>query len=269
MTERSGSYEAGTAGVGDEVERLRAQAAVIWMREREALKRAGLATGMRLLDVGCGPGGVVERLAGDLGRTPFGIDVNQEFLRHARAVAHATRADGAALPFASDSFDFVLLRLVLRHAPERERILAEAARVVREGGIVAAIDVDEGTTVFDPEPPSWPALKKALAASAIRRGGDPFVGGRLRRLLLERGLSDSIDVALPVTTDDLAAGAFVQTLLAPAARVVDPDLMPASAVAAAWSELSEWASVGTGFGYALGFMAAARKPNGWRARAVA
>src|SRR6185295_19182235 len=194
--------------------------------------------------------------AGDLGRTPFGIDVNQEFLRHARAVAHATRADGAALPFASDSFEFVLLRLVLRHAPERE-------------GIVAAIDVDEGTTVFDPEPPSWPALKKALVASAIRRGGDPFVGGRLRRLLLERGLSDSIDVALPVTTDDLAAGAFVQTLLAPAARVVDPDLMPASAVAAAWSELSEWASVGTGFGYALGFMAAARKPNGWRARAVA
>jgi SAM-dependent methyltransferase len=224
---------------------------------------------MSLLDVGCGPGGVLERLAGDLGRVPVGLDVNQDFLRRAHAVAQVVRADGAALPFADASFDFVLLRLVLRHAPARVAILAEAARVVRLGGIVAAIDVDESATRFDPEPSSWPVLKEALAASAIRRGGDPFVGSRLQRLLLERGLSDPMTVALPVTTDDLPAGAFVQTMLAPAARAVDPDLMSASAVAAAWGELSEWASAGTGFGYALGIMAAARKPNEWRARAVA
>ena len=116
---------------------------------------------------------------------------------------------------------------------------------MRVGGIVAAIDVDESTTVFDPEPSSWPALKKALAASAIRRGGDPFVGGRMRRLLLERGLSEPMDVALPVTTDDLAAGAFVQTLLAPAARVVDPDLMPASRCGG-WPALSEMGVGGDG-----------------------
>jgi len=264
----SGSYEA-SAAAESEANRLRAQAAAIWSRERDALARAGLSGGMRVLDVGCGPGSILERLAGDLGRAPVGIDINQGFLGRARAVAHAVRGDGAALPFADASFDFVLLRLVLRHAPARVAILAEAARVARMGGIVAAIDVDEAVTAFDPQPSSWPGLKDALAASAIRRGGDPFVGRRLRRLLVERGLSDPVTVALPVTTDDLAPGAFVQTMLAPAARVIDPDLMSPSAVAAAWGELAEWASAATGFGYALGIMAAARKPNGWRARAVA
>jgi SAM-dependent methyltransferase len=268
MTARTGSYHAGAAP-GTEAERLRAQAAVIWTRERDALARAGLVGGARLLDVGCGPGGVLEHLATDLGRPPFGIDVEQDFLRRARAAGHVARADGAALPFPDGTFDFVLFRLVLRHAPARERMLAEAARVVREGGTVAAVDVDESGIAFDPEPPSWPALKAALAASAIRRGGDPYVGRRLRRLLLDHGLADPLTVLLPVTTDDLAPAAFVPTFLAPAARVVDPDLLAASQVAAAWRELSEWATVGTGFGYALGIMAAARKPHGWRARTLA
>jgi SAM-dependent methyltransferase len=268
MTDRSGSYDAGAAA-GAEAERLRAQAAAIWTREREALRRAGLVAGARLLDVGCGPGSVLERLAADLGRVPSGVDLDQGFLRRARATAHVARADGAALPFADGSFDFVLLRLVLRHAPRRERLLAEAARVAREGGTIAAIDVDESATAFDPEPPAWPALKDALAASAVRRGGDPFVGRRLRRLLLERGLSEPVTVPLPVTTDDLPPAAFVTTMLAPAARAVDPDLLPAAALEAAWRALSEWASAGTGFGYAVGIMAAARKPHGWRARALA
>ena len=268
MTARAGSYDAGAAP-GTEAERLRAQASVVWTREREALARAGLVSGALLLDIGCGPGGVLERLAGDLDRVPFGIDVAPDFLRRARAVAHVARADGGALPFGDGSFDFVLLRLVLRHAPARERLLAEAARVVREGGTVAAIDVDEGATAFDPEPPSWPTLKAALAASAVRRGGDPGVGRRLRRLLLESGLSDPLTILLPVTTDDLPPGAFVPTMLAPAARVVDPDLLPAPQVARAWQDLSEWATTGAGFGYALGILSAARKSHGWRARALA
>jgi SAM-dependent methyltransferase len=222
-----------------------------------------------VLEVGCGPGGVLERLAPELQRMPFGIDLDQGFLRRARATGRLARADGAALPFADAVFDFVLLRLVLRHAPARTGLLVEAARVTRVGGTVAVIDVDEGATTFDPEPPSWPVLKRALAESAARRGGDPFIGRRLRRLLLLAGLSDPIAVMLPVTTQDLGPPAFVETMLAPAARTVDPDLLPTAAKEAAWRELREWAAADEGFGYALGMMVAARKSDGWRAGALA
>ena len=157
----------------------------------------------------------------------------------------------------------MLFRLVLRHTPAREKLIAEAARVVRTGGVVCAVDVDEAALAFDPEPPSWPALKAALGASATRRGGDPFVGRRLRRLMLEAGLVAPVTVALPVTTDDVAPRAFIETFLAPKARLIDPDLLDAASVQSAWAELSEWASRESGFGYALGLMAGARKPDGW------
>jgi SAM-dependent methyltransferase len=265
----AGSYRAdGSAAAESEAERLRRQAAAVWTRERAALVAAGLAPGQRLLDLGCGSGGVLERLAPELGRAPFGVDLNQELLRHAVAGVVA-RADGAQLPFQDAVFDFVLVRLVLRHAPARERLIAEAARVLRTGGILCAVDVDEAATAFEPEPASWPALKDALAQSAVRRGGDPAVGRRLRRLLGAAGLTELGTVALPVSTDDIPAPAFVETMLAPAARAIDPDLLDGAAARRGWDELREWALRPDGFGYALGWMARARKPDGWRAGARA
>ncbi len=250
-----------------EGERLRRQAAAVWERERAALRSAGLGPGQRLLDLGCGAGGVLERLGPELGRQPVGVDLNQQLLRQARAGAgHLVRADGARLPFADGVFDFVLLRLVLRHAPARVQLVDEAARVLAAGGVLCAVDVDEAATVFEPEPAGWPALKAALAAAAIRRGGDPFVGRRLRRLLEGAGLRGATTVGLPVSTDDLPPRAFVDTMLAPAARTIDPELLDPAAVRRGWDALGEWASEPGGFGYALGWMAAARKPDDWTAR---
>ena len=262
----AGSYRpSGAAGGESETERLRRQAVAIWSRERAALDSIGLAPGQRLLDLGCGPGGTLERLAPDLGRAPFGADLNQGFLRNARP-GQVVRADGARLPFQTGAFDFVLIRLVLRHAPAREQLIGEAARVLRTGGILCAVDVDEDATAFNPEPPSWPALKAALAASAVRHGGDPTVGRKLHRLLAAAGLVDVRTVGLPVSSDDLPPQAFVETMLAPAARHVDADLLEGPAVRRGWDDLRAWASGGSGFGYALGWMAGARKPDGWDAR---
>jgi SAM-dependent methyltransferase len=265
----AGSYRAqGGAAVESETERLRRQAAAVWTRERAALLAAGLAPGQRLLDLGCGPGGLLERLMPELGRPAIGVDLNHDLLRQVRS-APVARADGARLPFGDAVFDFVLLRLVLRHAPARERMIGEAARVLRTGGILCAVDVDEAATAFDPEPASWPTLKAALAESAVRRGGDPLVGRRLRRLLAEAGLTDLATVALPVSTDDLPPPAFVETMLAPAARTIDPDLLDGPGVKRGWDELRQWAAGPNGFGYALGWMARARKPDGWRTHARA
>lgn len=264
MKNLSGSYQADGPAVppaANESQRLEQQAASIWAKERAALVSLGLQAGARVLDLGCGPGGTLRRLEADLRPgLAVGVDLQQGYLVRARDSAQVVRANAAEIPVADESFDFVLLRLVLRHTPARLEILKEAARIVRRGGIVCAVDVDEEATVFDPEPPRWAKLKAALAASARRAGGDPIVGRRLPRLMRAAGLGDPRVVMLPVTTLDLAAPAFVEVMLAPAARAIDPEFMPADEVASAWAELRAWAGQAEGFGFALGIMAAARRP---------
>jgi len=265
MKNSSGSYRADVPAEPTDVseaQRLQQQAASIWAKERAALVSLGLAAGQRVLDLGCGPGGTLQRLQADLPPSlAVGVDLQQGYLARARGSARVVRADATEIPLADQSFDFVFMRLVLRHTPARQRILEEAKRVVRRGGIVCAVDVDEEATAFDPEPPRWAKLKAALAASARRAGGDPIVGRRLPRLMREAGLLDPRVVVLPVTTFDLAAPAFVEVMLAPAARVVDPEFMPAAEVAPAWAELRAWAARGEGLGFALGIMVAGRRPR--------
>jgi SAM-dependent methyltransferase len=263
MNNSSGSYRADQTGApvpAKEALRLEQQVASIWTKERAALVSLGLEAEQRFLDLGCGPGGILRRLNADLPpRLAVGVDLQQSFLDRAREVAHVLRADAAELPFADESFDFVHLRLVLRHTPARLEILKEAARVVRRGGIVCAVDVDEEATTFVPEPEGWPKLKAALAASARRAGGDPIVGRRLPSLMRAAGLVAPRVVMLPVTTSDLAAPAFVEVMLAPSARAVDPEFLAAGEVDAAWTELRTWAAKDDGFGFVLGIMVASRR----------
>jgi SAM-dependent methyltransferase len=61
------------------------------------------------------------------------------------------RADATALPFADHSFDMVLSVLMLHHVADRERALAEAARVLRPEGQLVGADL-LGT-------PTWPSRR--------------------------------------------------------------------------------------------------------------
>jgi SAM-dependent methyltransferase len=258
----TGSYQAASGEAASaEAERLGLQATRLWHRERDVLERLGFPRGARVLEVGCGSGALLGRVAAAFHtRTLVGVDLAEDNLRRARTFAPVARADGDALPFGPNSFDVVLFRFVLRHAPAPARLVDEARRVLARGGVVVAVDADDGSILLDPEPPSWPALKEALERSARRRGGDPFVGRRLRRLLLDAGLEDAHADVLAISTADVGAAAFVDVFLAPAARPVDADLLPADAAAHAWAELRGWSGRADAFACASGFFASARNP---------
>jgi ubiquinone/menaquinone biosynthesis C-methylase UbiE len=262
MSGTRGSYDLAAVSASAEAARLDAQASSIWTREQAALHGAGLTTDLAILDLGCGGGGMLGQLVAHFRpKLAVGVDLNREFLIRARTVAPVARTDGARLSFRDSVFDFVLLRLVLRHVPSRMDVIQEAIRVVRPGGIVCAIDVDEGGTAFDPEPSRWPALKEALATSARRRGGDPFVGRTLPRLFAEAGLVSPTTVILPVTTADLPTGTFIDVMLAPTARAIDPDLLAPHEAALAWEQLRKSTGHPNSFGYVLGILTAGRKPQ--------
>jgi ubiquinone/menaquinone biosynthesis C-methylase UbiE len=96
------------------------------------------AAGGDVLEVGCGTGLVLSRLA-KIARSAKGIDLSPGMLARAKARGlDVTRAPATALPFADRSFDVTCSFKVLAHVPEIERALSEMARVTRPGGIMLA-----------------------------------------------------------------------------------------------------------------------------------
>ena len=108
------------------------------------LRWLAAAPGLRWLDVGCGNGAFTEMIVQGCGpASVHGIDPSEEQLAFARArpalhVAEFHQGDAMALPFPDDTFDVAIMPLVIFFVPEPAKGVAEMARVVRPGGIVAA-----------------------------------------------------------------------------------------------------------------------------------
>ncbi len=86
-----------------------------------------------MLDLGCGRGGIVERL-GATGQW-IGIDPDWSSLKlHRGSIMLSSCADAKTLPFAKHSFDIVISSWVLEHLYEPGLVFHEIARVLRPGG---------------------------------------------------------------------------------------------------------------------------------------
>jgi SAM-dependent methyltransferase len=91
----------------------------------------------RLLDVGCGTGDLAAIFA-RRGWSAAGIEPSTEAARHARAIGvEAVTGTLADAPWEDGSFDAILFNHSLEHIPEPAVALAEAARLLRPGGLLA------------------------------------------------------------------------------------------------------------------------------------
>ncbi|WP_051069142.1 class I SAM-dependent methyltransferase [Mesorhizobium metallidurans] len=117
----------------------------------ELLDLAGVASGNRVLDVGCGTG--TQAIAAwrrvQPGGSVVGVDVSEKMLVAARRKARRAgldipfrHADAAELPFEDGGFDVVMITTVLHMVPESRRrpCLSEAGRILRPGGRLLLID---------------------------------------------------------------------------------------------------------------------------------
>jgi 2-polyprenyl-6-hydroxyphenyl methylase/3-demethylubiquinone-9 3-methyltransferase len=144
----------------------RRRAAWILAELERALPRGGA-----VLDAGCGQGFYFPLYA-ELGLRATGIETDPIPLAAARATAARTgaalvEARLQALPFAEGSFDAVVLSEVLEHLPDAMPGLAEAARVLRPGGLVLV------TVPHADYPLAWDPLNwglEALRLPPVRRG---------------------------------------------------------------------------------------------------
>ncbi len=107
------------------------------------LERAGVMIRGRVLDAGCGGGGMPLSLAEEAAAV-VGIDPAERFqdagvrLARERGVRHLhfALADGMALPFPDRTFDLVLSHAVIEHVSDADLYLRECARVLARAGRV-------------------------------------------------------------------------------------------------------------------------------------
>jgi SAM-dependent methyltransferase len=180
--------------------RLRRQISLLAPDSDAQFERIGVKPGERVLDIGCGPGGVLGLLAKRVGASGsvLGIDRSPHFVELARRYVEDLAlsqvevqegdADDTKLP--RRSFDGAHMRLVLVNVPEPERIAQEMVSLVRPGGWVASFEADLIDYFFDPPLPESDRLLDAYTAYSAAHKVDLFIGRRLHRLFRAAGVAD-------------------------------------------------------------------------------
>ncbi|MDQ4137522.1 MAG: methyltransferase domain-containing protein [Actinomycetota bacterium] len=158
-----------------------------------------LRPGLDVLDLGSGPGTITVDLAERVAPgTVVGIDAAAEIVESAGRLAEERRlrnvsfrtGNAYALDLPNNSVDIAHAHQVLQHVSDPVAVLAEMARVVKPGGIVAARDVDYGGTIWFPELPGMAEWIRVYDAVHRAGGGEPNAGRRLRAWAHAAGLID-------------------------------------------------------------------------------
>jgi ubiquinone/menaquinone biosynthesis C-methylase UbiE len=226
-----------------------------------------VAPGDQVLDVGCGLGHEVLRLAqqvGPQGRV-VGVDANPAMISEARRrTAGMTfpigfeAGDAHQVDFADDSFDLCRTERVLRYVSRPQSVLGEMVRVTRPGGSVMAFDFDSDQTVVDA---ADPVLVHRIAAVLDAAVPHPWIGRQLFRLFLQAGLRDVRVVPHALCLPGAAGFAVYEQLnRGTIDRAVEAGQISAPEVAAWWAALEEAAQAEAFFSAVLGFIAVGRKP---------
>jgi ubiquinone/menaquinone biosynthesis C-methylase UbiE len=109
--------------------------ASLWQRYRRP------QTQYKVLDVGCGTGGLLAYLAKQAPMLPVGIDLFAGTLPYCRrrGIDAVNVADATALPFQDATFDFVVTQDVIEHVEDDRAALREIYRVCAPSGLVLVL----------------------------------------------------------------------------------------------------------------------------------
>lgn len=197
MPSSGGTYAFGHDA--EAVQRLLTQSHLLNPFTRHLLEEAGITKGMKVLDVGCGPGDVsllAAELVGEEGLV-IGIDTNSTALQVAQTRAQAVSfgqvsfLTGDIRDLALEQeFDAVVGRLILQHVREPASLLHLLAQRLRPGGLVAFqeynLTVPRDRTF--PHCPLWEQASTWCYQATQRAGVEYRMGMKLYSTFLSAGL---------------------------------------------------------------------------------
>jgi len=161
---------------------------------RHLLSAAGLRSGMRVAEIGCGIGITARWVSTQVnpGGSVTGVDSNSEQLHIAeKSAASGTTnlsfRDGNAyetgLP--RDAFDLVYSRFLLCHLADPAKALAEMSSLLKRSGILVCEDHDDGGIFTEPPTQAYKRLVEISDAVNRCHGLDSHIGLKLPRLFRE------------------------------------------------------------------------------------
>jgi ubiquinone/menaquinone biosynthesis C-methylase UbiE len=138
------------------------------MRGREATYElaclAGLQSGQRVLDLGCGLGGPARLLAAEFGCQVTGIDLIPEFIQVARRLAQMVgleektifqQGNMLGLPFEAGAFDVVWSQHTFMNIEDKGHLVAQIGRVLKAGGMLVLYEIFSGEVAPIHYPVQW------------------------------------------------------------------------------------------------------------------
>jgi ubiquinone/menaquinone biosynthesis C-methylase UbiE len=163
------------------------------------IRPLNLVSGLRVLDVGSGPGYTTMELARRVGSSGavIGVDINADFLAAAARRARMNKlgiqfvqSEFPPLSFRPGVFDRVLCKNVLEYVDSAADTVREMARIASYGAIVVAIDSDWDMLTLDLPEHARERSDRVLAAAKSIAVKEPRIGRMLYALFRAAGLKD-------------------------------------------------------------------------------
>jgi 2-polyprenyl-3-methyl-5-hydroxy-6-metoxy-1,4-benzoquinol methylase len=230
--------------------RMHVVARACWPTTSTLLQRAGLQEGMNCLDLGCGAGEVtfeIARLMGPAGRV-LGMDMDTVKLDIARqrakkeGVKNIEFKQANVFEWTEESlYDFIYVRFLLTHLPERERVIPKIVRALRPAGSLALEDIEFSGYIVHPPNPAHDRYVNLYREVVRRRGGDAEIGPRLLAMFAAAGLQEiGLAIVYPEHKEGSGKEISVLTMIGISGAVLEEKLIEESELREVVSELERF-----------------------------